>query len=619
MEETFDIVRCRLFDPIHDPAAQDTVCRAFAKIYGDEGNKLPSETQEGRYFDRLIRAYPIHPEIFDRIYEDWITLDGFSQLRGILKFMAKVIARLWKENNRDLMVQPGSLPLYDGCSRNDLTCYLPPGWEVVIERDIDGDRAETTDLENRDQHFGQISAARRVARTIFFGSAPASVATKTNIRSLDRAHVLLGCLQPGQTSSIYIEVLAQLVERLHYLNHSSNQDAIRFWFDSRSNLRREMENRKHRIDDQTKRNKIAEVFGRMVGNMALFDGIHLFVSPAEVPDDSALRLVVLPPQPEYSREDPHPAFELLQEYLRSQGSQPRYRANRLIFMAADQNVRTLMSDAARSALAWDSLVDDEKEGRLDLDPSQKKQAEKELQTIQEAFPRIIRECYRWLLCPEQETPTAPLPTITVFSLNTTAGTMSSEIERTCIENELVLTSWSPIHLRTRLKELYWTPKQPAARAITFWEDTLRYLYLPRLRNRDVLTQTIHSGAASRDFFGTAYGQSGGEFEGFHLGSGTVQLDKTLLLIEPKAARAYEKAYHPITEAVLPVQNSLAFNPSPLSTTTSFHGTAEVSTVMFAQLADQIVAALAANPQATVRVTVEISTIPPANDRNKKEK
>ena len=54
------------------------VCRAFADAYVAEGAKLPSETQEGRYYDRLLQAYPIHPEVFDRLYEDWATIDGFS-------------------------------------------------------------------------------------------------------------------------------------------------------------------------------------------------------------------------------------------------------------------------------------------------------------------------------------------------------------------------------------------------------------------------------------------------------------------------------------------------------------------------------------------------------------
>jgi predicted AAA+ superfamily ATPase len=230
---------------------------------------------ESRYYDRLMQAYPIHPEVFDRLYEDWTTIDGFQRTRGVLKLMAKVIYRLWKEDNKDLFIMPGSLPLHDGSTRIELTCYLPAGWDAVIESDIDGDRAETTELENKEPRFGQIAAARRVARTLFLGSAPASAATKVSIRGLDRARIILGSLQPGQSSSVYSDALNRLADRLHYLNSSGDkaQDATRFWFDTRANLRREMEDRKRRFDDKTEvRGKIAEALKRGAGNATFFDG-----------------------------------------------------------------------------------------------------------------------------------------------------------------------------------------------------------------------------------------------------------------------------------------------------------------------------------------------------------
>ena len=71
-EEAFEIVRRRLFEPVRDAKVRDTVCRAFADAYVQEGTKVPAETQESRYFDRLVQAYPIHPEVFDRLYEDFL-------------------------------------------------------------------------------------------------------------------------------------------------------------------------------------------------------------------------------------------------------------------------------------------------------------------------------------------------------------------------------------------------------------------------------------------------------------------------------------------------------------------------------------------------------------------
>ena len=60
-------------------------CRAFADAYVAEGTKLPSETQASRYYERLTQTYPIHPEIFDRLYKDWTTIDGFQRTRGALR------------------------------------------------------------------------------------------------------------------------------------------------------------------------------------------------------------------------------------------------------------------------------------------------------------------------------------------------------------------------------------------------------------------------------------------------------------------------------------------------------------------------------------------------------
>lgn len=627
-EEAFEIVRRRLFEPVRDSKAREGVCRAFVDAYVAEGAKLPAETQEGRYYDRLVQAYPIHPEIFDRLYEDWTTIDGFQRTRGVLKLMAKVIYRLWKEDNKDLVIMPGSLPLHDGSSRNELTYYLPAGWDAVIERDIDGERAETTELENKEPRFGQVGAARRVARTIFLGSAPSSIATKVTTRGIDRARILLGCLQPGQAAAVYSDALNRLADRLHYLNSSGDKtlDATRFWFDTRANLRREMEDRKRRFDDQSEvRGKIAESLKKVVGSPAFFDGVHIFTPHADIPDDTALRLIVLPPESWYSRDEPRPAFDSVLSTVRSNGPKPRYRGNRLIFLAPDHGALSRLGDAARIALAWGSIVDDVKEGRLNIDLLQKTQAEKELKTADEVLPRAVRECYRWLICPLQETPTDPKPTVEAFALTTTGGTVGGEIERVCVDNELVITTWSPIHLRTKLSELYWNEGQGAARAATFFEDTLRYLYMPRFKSRDVLAQAIRAGAGSRDFFGTAYGASGGKFDGFQIGNSNVVFDDTLLLIEPETAKNYEEANRPTPGPAQPAPQQPggvpASGPQPTpglpmtvppggSRPHAFHATAEIPTatakMRLVQLADEIIAVLCSDPNATVRLVMEVS-------------
>jgi hypothetical protein len=228
--------------------------------------------------------------------------------------------------------------------------------------------------------------------------------------------------------------------------------------------------------------------------------------------------------------------------------------------------------------------------------------------------------------------------VEAFALNTSGSGLGSEIERVCVENELVISTWSPIHLRTKLQELYWKPDRTSIGALAFWEDTLRYLYLPRLRNREVLAQAITKGTGSRDFFGTAYGYNNGKFDGFKLGDANVQLDDTLLLIEPETAKAYEEASRmkPVNPAGIAgartteepgpsVSNHLGdttqgTNPlaqvQPASPKAkSFHGMTEIpaatAKMRLVQVAEEIIAVLAADPNAEVKVALEIQVNFPA--------
>ena len=270
-------------------------------------------------------------------------------------------------------------------------------------------------------------------------------------------------------------------------------------------------------------------------------------------------------------------------------------------------------------------MEDIKGGRLNIDLLQKKQAEKELDTASDVLPRVVRDCYKWLLAPVQQSPTDAQMTIEAFPLNTSGSTLGKEVERVALDNELVIATWSPIHLRSKLKELYWKADRAAVKATDFWEDTLRYLYLPRLRDRGVLQQAIVKGAATRDFFGTAYGQAGDTFEGFKLGDANVQLDDTLLLIEPEAAKTYELSHPPTSAAgsstpvpslVTSGTSTAGETPSTTAPTSktkrekSFHGSAEVSAsaakFRLVQIAEEIIAVLNSDPNAAVTVTVEIS-------------
>jgi len=140
-EESFEIVRRRLFEDITDAklfAMRDAVIDAYGDLYAKQAAEFPSACREGEYRRRMKACYPIHPELFDRLYNEWSSLYKFQRTRGVLRLMAAVIHSLWEGNDAGLLIMPSSVPVSDPTVQPELVRYLPDSWVPVIERDIDG-------------------------------------------------------------------------------------------------------------------------------------------------------------------------------------------------------------------------------------------------------------------------------------------------------------------------------------------------------------------------------------------------------------------------------------------------------------------------------------------------
>ncbi len=330
-EEGFEIVRRRLFQPLADPAQfkdRDVVARAFAELYRTQQAEFPPECRETDYEQRLKAAYPIHPEIFDRLYTDWSTLVKFQRTRGVLRLMAAVIHSLWEKGDRNPLILPANVAIDDPRGQSELTRYLSDNWVPVIEKDVDGPNSLPLKLDSELPNLGKLSACRRVARTIYMGSAPTTAAAHKGIE--DR-RVKLGCVMPGESPAVFGDALRRMAGAATYLY----QDGPHYWYSTQPTVTKLAEDRAEQLKREPDKvvHELEKRLRKDLQRMGDFPRIHpMPQSGADVPDDLDALVVLGASVQQRGRN----AAELAAKPSGVARHTPRLYRNTLVFLAADK-------------------------------------------------------------------------------------------------------------------------------------------------------------------------------------------------------------------------------------------------------------------------------------------
>lgn len=625
-EEGFEIVRRRLFEPLAGPEAfklRDVTARAFADLYHAQSAEFPPECRGGDYEKRIQAAYPIHPEIFDRLYTDWSTLVKFQRTRGVLRLMAAVIHSLWERGDRNPLILPSTIPIDDARVQSELMRYLSDNWAPIIEKDVDGPNSLPLKIDADQPNLGKLHAARRVARTIYLGSAPTMAAAH---RGLEDRRVKLGCVMPGESPAVFGDALRRLAAAATYLY----QDGPRFWYATQPTVTKLAEDRA----EQLKRDpdKVAQELDdrlrsdlRRVGD---FSRIHALPhSGADVPDDLDVRLVVLPAEYLYSKEPGNAAEKAAQEILESRGNTPRLNRNTLVFLAADKVRFQDLDEALRRFIAWESILT-EKEA-LNLDPHQVRQAETQKQAADGVVTARLPETYQWLLVPEQVAPQAMVEwqALRLSGQDALAARASKKLR----SDELLVLVFAATRLRMELDRVpLWRGNQVSVKQLV--EDFAQYTYLPRLRDPAVLIGAVREGVAlltwEQDAFAFAdsFDENAGRYRGLRGGTQVLlpDSDASGLLVKPDVTRRQldsESGKADITGsfragvggegAAQPIASSGASTPQTVapSQPRRFHGSVSLDAARVgrdaSRIADEVIAHLAGLLDAKVNVTLEV--------------
>ncbi|AUB80102.1 Swt1 family HEPN domain-containing protein [Candidatus Thiodictyon syntrophicum] len=633
-EEGFEIVRRRLFQPLSDPAQfkdRDVVARAFAEFYRTQQAEFPPECRESDYEGRIKAAYPIHPEVFDRLYTDWSTLVKFQRTRGVLRLMAAVIHSLWEKGDRNPLILPANVSIDDPRVQSELTRYLSDNWVPVIEKDVDGPNSLPLKLDSELPNLGKLSACRRVARTIYLGSAPTTAAAHKGIE--DR-RVKLGCVMPGESPAVFGDALRRMAAAATYLY----QDGPHYWYSTQPTVTKLAEDRAEQLKREPDKvaHELEQRLRKDLARMGDFPRIHpLPQSGADVPDDLDARLVVLGSGHPYSKETNSPAELAAKAILESRGNTPRLYRNTLLFLAADKTRLQDLDEAARKYLAWVSILTEQKD--LNLSPFQVTQAETQRTAADGTVTARLPETYLWLLVPGQATPQSPITWEALRLSGTDALAMRAS--KKLRSDELYLTSFAATRLKMELDRVpLWRGDHVAVRQLV--EDFARYLYLPRLRDPSVLLHAIGDGLNLltwlQDSFGfaDAFDEAAGRYQGLRAGQlvtlvdsqapGLVvkadvasrQLDAEQVVKPPVAGPETLPGDDDDRPPIPPVTPPIGDPPRPAAAKPKrFHGTAVLDATRVgrdaSRIAEEVIAHLTGLVGATVTVTIEVAAEIPA--------
>ena len=634
-EEGFEIVRRRLFEPLlgkEQFVSRDTVARGFFDFYRTQHDEFPIECRDAEYERRLRAAYPIHPEVFDRLYTDWSTLVKFQRTRGVLRLMATVIHSLWEKGDHNPLILPASIPIDDPRVQTELTRYLSDNWVPIIEKDVDGPNSLPLRLDSDVPNLGKFAACRRVARTIYLGSAPTKDAANKGIE--DR-RIKLGCVLAGESPAVFGDALRRLAGTATYLY----QDGTRYWYSTQPTVTKLAEDRAAQLlrDPDSIQDELYRRIRADVRRQGDFQRVHAFPSSGQdVPDDLDARLVVLGIDHFESKEASSPAEIAAKAILQSRGNAPRIYQNTLAFLAVDQTRLQDLMEAAARFLAWDSIVS-EKE-ILNLSPHQVRQAETQKDAANGAVNARIPEAYQWLIVPVQASPQAEIEWRRYRLQGHEA--LAERAGRRLRNDDLLVTKLAPTSLRIEMDRVpLWRGNHVSVRQLV--DDFARYLYLPRLQDPRVLLGAISEGLSfitwETDSFAYAdsYDDSAERYRGLRAAQiVSVTSDDRGLLVRPEVAALQLEAEResqtkavsggqgagyggqPGTETATVDPESGRADPDPLRPPTlkRYHGSVSLDPTRVGsdagRIAEEVIAHLAGLLDANVEVTLEIEAMIP---------
>lgn len=622
-DESYHIVKQRLFKEADSTAlgAITATARTYVEMYRKYTDDFPREARNTAYENRIKRTYPIHPELFDTLYEEWSSLERFQRTRGVLRLMSWVIHTLWTGDDAAPLIMPSSIPMAAGNVNSELTQYLQDSWKTIIDADVDGPNSEPVRIDAEKPLYGQRSLTKRLARAVFFGAAP-TIAPGSIHKGVSAKRVFLGTAVPGDVPGNFHSALTRLGDRATYFYSGSGK----YWYDLQPNITRTAKDQAERLH---KEDVWADIVRRLKGQAKArgdFAGLHICPeSNADIPDTDEVRLVILHPKVAHKRNSESAAKGFAKQATEQRGSANRAHRNMLVYLAADEARLEELDAATRDYLGWKHVLDNEVD--LDLTQNQKNQASQRQEQADQTVSNRLLQTFTWALIPVQPDPGAPF-FVRESKVEGQSDALAERVSRRLGNDGDLSTRQAAAAIRLAINAVPQIWKDGHVSLGVLWELYSQFPYMPRLRNRRVLDEGIVDVPLvwQTDAFALAegYEAAGGRYIGLWTPGDNRTAPPTsdsLLLVHPDTAvaqRDTERSAQVETPGAGTGDISPVVQPGPVSPTaerqqakTRFFGVKTLGSdriaVDFKNVAEEVITHLRGDTS-TVTVRIDIEAI-----------
>ena len=228
------------------------------------------------------------------------------------------------------------------------------------------------------------------------------------------------------------------------------------------------------------------------------------------------------------------------DILMQRGTTPRVYRNMLVFLASENRQLDNLKDAMRSALAWAEIVLEK--DRLNLTQADTALAEAKAAEAAETVKTRMKEAWCYLIYPWQENAQTEIEWQS--SKVSAQDSLLARASKKLVSDEGLLPKLGPNRLDGDLRKYIWNENDHLLLK-DLWEYLNRYTYLPRLKNRDTLTQTVQTAVGGMLPGPFAYAERWDESEGSYKGlvinqtaSALIVVDDDSVIVVPEVAEKH---------------------------------------------------------------------------------